>query len=248
MTTFTIDILWQDDTLVVVNKPAKWLVHPTKEDLYETKNVLKAVRDQIGAYVYPIHRLDKSTTGVLVFALNADTAGQLGKNWHNSLVQKNYLAIVRGWLTGEGEINHPYVLRDERGPAKPALSRYRGLAISEIPIAIEKYPQSRYSLVQLQPISGRRHQLRRHMKHLNHPIIGDTSYGRGRHNRHFSQYAGSDRLLLHAAQLQFPHPDTGQIVVITAPITQDFKAAMSYLGWSDFSSLDNKALTQISIP
>ena len=233
-------ILFQDEQLVAVHKPAGLLVHRSPIDRHETRFALQMVRDLIGERVFPAHRLDKPTSGVLLFARSPDIANRLMSAFAAGEVTKRYLAIVRGVPALEGTIDHPLLEETDRLENRPetlcrtpqqAVTRYRRLAEIEIPAAVSRYPSSRYALVELQPQTGRRRQLRRHLKHIHHPIIGDTTYGDGRHNRFFRQQFDCSRLLLHAVQLEFPHPVTGVRTVISAPLDAEFARLMQLLGW-----------------
>ena len=219
-----LSIIYRDDALVAIDKPAGLLVHRSPVDRHETRFAVQLLRDQIGQRVYPVHRLDRGTSGVLLFALDAATARDLGQQFQSGAKQSRYVAVVRGHLTGEGTIDHP--LADvvdrhaglEGSSPRPALTRYRGLATTEIPAAIDRYPTSRFSLVELQPASGRRHQIRRHLKHLAHPIIGDATYGKGRYNRYFTESLGVPRLLLACTGLSLNHPLGGARLDLLAPL------------------------------
>jgi tRNA pseudouridine65 synthase len=209
-------ILYLDDYLAIVHKPAGWLVHRTPLDKGETRFVLQALRDQIGQHVWPVHRLDKGTSGVLVFALSADVARTLGQAFETGEgLHKTYRAIVRGWPLPEGLIDHalkrmPDDMRSEREEVQPAQTRYATLRRGELPIAQGQFPSLRWAEVQLQPLTGRRHQLRRHMKHIAHPIIGDATHGKGPLNRAVAEHQGVQRLWLHAESLDLHHPISGQ--------------------------------------
>ncbi len=228
-------ILHQDDHLLVVHKPAGLLVHRSPIDRHETEFALQYARALNGGqHVYPVHRLDRPTSGILVFARNSETARSLGLAMMSGEVTKNYLAMVRGWPPEYGEIDHP--LREEpedrclkgvEQPVREAFTQYRRLAITEIPVEIEKYPSSRYAIVELCPKTGRKHQLRRHMKHISHPIIGDANHGRGRHNRYFADRFGHGRLMLAATGMAFRHPATGESLRISAPPEQSFLEVLS---------------------
>lgn len=227
--------LYRDAWLLAVHKPAGLLVHRSPIDKHETEFALQYARSLNGGeHVYPLHRLDRPTSGLLVFARDPHTASSLGKALMAGNVSKTYQAMVRGWTPEHGLIDHP--LRDEpedrrlRGepqPEREARTRYRRLAITEIPVAIEGHPTSRYSLVELYPETGRKHQLRRHMKHINHPIIGDANHGRGRHNRYFAERFGQGRLMLAATEMVFAHPATGEPVYLRAPLEDSFSSVLS---------------------
>jgi tRNA pseudouridine65 synthase len=233
-------VLFRDEHLLVVHKPAGLLVHRSPIDRHETEFALQYARAlNDGQHVYPVHRLDRPTSGILVFARDSDTARTLGMAMMAGEVAKTYLAMVRGWPPEQGEID--YALREEpedrrlkgvEQPVRDALTHYRTLATTEIPVEIEKYPTSRYAVVELCPKTGRKHQLRRHMKHINHPIIGDANHGRGRHNRYFAERFGQGRLMLAATGMAFRHPASGEPLTISAPPEESFLEVLSI--FSDF--------------
>lgn len=221
-------ILHQDDRIVAVRKPSGLLVH--RSHLAGDRDTcLTRLRAQIGRYVHPVHRLDRSTSGVLVFALDPEAARLLGDAFAERLVKKEYLAVVRGHLLGEGRVDHP--LTEERRAPAPAATVYRSLATAELPYAVGRYATARCSLVLVEPLTGRRHQLRRHLGHLDHPVIGDTTHGDGRYNRFFRETFGVKRLLLHASRVELPHPDGGTLI-LNSPPTPDLAALMERLGWT----------------
>jgi len=223
-----LDILYRDDYLAIVHKPAGWLVHRTPLDKGETRFVLQTLRDQIGQHVWPVHRLDKGTSGVLVFALSAEVARTLGLAFESGDgLQKTYRALVRGWPEAQGLIDHPLKrmpddMRTEREEVQPAQTRYATLRRGELPIAQSGFASLRWAEVQLQPLTGRRHQLRRHMKHIAHPILGDATHGKGPLNRAVAEHMGLQRLWLHALNLALPHPVSGQALTITAPLGKEW--------------------------
>ena len=235
-------ILFQDESLVVINKPSGLLVHRSEIDRHETRFALQLIRDQIGQRVYPVHRLDKPTSGVLVFALNSESARHIGTQIEQRQTHKRYHAIVRGYAPESMAIDHP--LKEELDkfsdkkakqdkPAQSAQTNIRRLATIELPISIEKYPQSRYSLIECIPLSGRKHQIRRHLKHISHPIIGDAKCGRGRHNRYFKQHFDAGRLLLHASSYELIHPVTQKRLKFTAPFDAIMQSLLSRFNWHD---------------
>lgn len=237
-----LEILFQDDYLVAVNKPAGLLVHRSAIDRHETRFALQLVRDQIGRRVYPVHRLDKPTSGVLLFALDVETARRLTAAFTAGEVSKRYLAVVRGHPDEQGTVDYPLLepldkMTDRRArqdkPAQPAITDYRRLATVELPVRVDRYPTSRYALIEAAPRTGRKHQIRRHMKHIFHPVIGDTTYGKARHNRLFTERFGSTRLLLHAQHLAFVHPASGQSLALSAPLDEIFGRVVRELGWDD---------------
>ena len=218
-----LDILYRDDYLAIVNKPAGWLVHRTPLDKGESRFVLQTLRDQIGQPVWPAHRLDKGTSGVLVFALSSAVASTLGQAFESGEgLHKQYRAIVRGWPLDEQFIDHPLKrmpddMRSQREEVQSAQTRLRTLRRGELPIPQGAFPSLRWAEVELQPLTGRRHQLRRHAKHIAHPILGDATHGKGPLNRAVAAHLGVSRLWLHALQLTLRHPVTGEALSIQAP-------------------------------
>jgi tRNA pseudouridine65 synthase len=218
-----LEILYTDDYLAIVHKPAGWLVHRTPLDKGETRFVLQTLRDQIGQRVWPVHRLDKGTSGVLVFARNAEVARTLGQAFESGEgLHKTYLAMVRGWPVDEGLIDHPLRrmpddMRSQREEVQAAQTRFTTLRRGELPLTQGDFPSTRFAEVQLQPLTGRRHQLRRHMKHIAHPIIGDATHGKGPLNRAIAEHLGAQRLWLHAISLEMRHPVNGAQLVISSP-------------------------------
>jgi tRNA pseudouridine65 synthase len=234
-------ILYRDDLLIAIHKPANLLVHRTVLDRHETRFAVQLLRDQIGQRVYPVHRLDKGTSGALLFALVKDAGRELSWQFERQQVQKRYLAVVRGHPDAEGVIDHPLSRRPddlewigEKVETAPqaAQTRYRTLATVELPIMVERYPSSRYALLELEPLTGRRHQLRRHLKHIAHPIIGDSTYGKGRHNRMFADELDCRRMLLACLEMELTHPVSGAPLRIACPLEAGFSALIARLGWS----------------
>jgi tRNA pseudouridine65 synthase len=204
---------------VIINKPSGLLVHRSPIDPHETRFALQLLRDQLGKYVYPVHRLDKPTSGALIFALSREVAKKLSDSFARQEISKTYVAIVRGYAPEQATVNHPLTekfdkLSDKKSnkakSAQEALTHVRRLATVELPYCVDRYPQSRYSLVVAQPVSGRKHQIRRHLKHIGHPIIGDAKHGKGIHNRFFQSQFDCHRLLLACIKLEFDHPLSGE--------------------------------------
>lgn len=231
-----LEILYQDDLLVAVHKPSGLLVHRSMLDRHETRFALQMARDQTGRHVYAAHRLDRGTSGVLLFAFDSATASALGSAFEQRTVGKRYLAVVRGRPAEAGTVDHALVRRDDEagrarseGPAQEAITHYRRLATYELPVHVDRYPTSRYSLLELDPETGRRHQIRRHLKHLSHPIIGDATWGKGIHNRMFAARYGIARMLLACTELRFAHPLDGRELRITCPPSSDFQCVLDGL-------------------
>ncbi|GAA4902668.1 pseudouridine synthase [Ferrimonas pelagia] len=231
----TLEILYHDEHLVVINKPAGMLVHKGERLSHGREFVLQTLRDQIGQTLYPVHRLDKKTSGVLLFALSSEVASALVKQW--SEVDKQYLAVVRGHLQDtllDLPLAPPRDKFDKNwvpGPEKPAQTRFTSLAEAELDLAIDKYPTSRYSLVLCEPLTGRKHQLRRHLRHLGHPILCDSRYGKNRHYHYFRDHFGVDRMLLHCWKLHFIHPITRDTVKLEAPLDPIWQSIIERMGW-----------------
>jgi len=231
-------ILYRDDSIVVIDKPSGLLVHRSPIDRHETRFAVQLLRDQLGRRVYPMHRLDKGTSGALAFALDKSTAAALAGQFAGKQVRKTYLAIVRGWPTGSGVIDHPLdAVQDAFAPVPDTGPRacrtvYRTLATVELPVRVDRYPTARYALVELEPETGRRHQLRRHLAHVSHPIIGDSTYGKGRHNRLFAERYDVRRLMLACVRLEFDHPATGQRIDVAADPGAEFVLLAREFGWT----------------
>lgn len=237
-----LDILYQDNYMVAINKPAGLLVHRSMIDKYETEFAMQQTRDQIGQHVYPVHRLDKPTSGVLLFGLSSDVARKLTEQFTQREVKKHYLAVVRGYTAEQGTID--YALKEEKDkmtdagvaddkPAQTAITHYTRLKTTELPFPVGRYQTARYSLLSLHPETGRKHQLRRHMKHIFHHMIGDTTHGDGKHNQLFRDKLNCSRLLLHSNALQLAHPDTGEDLMITVPIDLEMVRVFDEIGFSD---------------
>lgn len=238
-----LEIIYQDRWLVAVNKPSGWLVHRSWLDRHETVFVMQTVRDQIGQHVFTVHRLDRPTSGVLLMGLSSDVGRLLSQQFEQHQIQKTYHAIVRGWLEGEERLDYPLTAEQDKIADKfshadkapqPAVTHWRGVATTEQPVAISRYPSARYSLVEMQPETGRKHQLRRHMAHLRHPIIGDTAHGDLRQNRGAAEHFGINRLMLHASALSLTHPVTGEPLVLRAGLDAVWQQAMQQFGWQDY--------------
>ena len=224
-------LLYRDEHLVAIDKPAGLLVHPSWIDRHERRCAMMMLRDQLGRYVYPVHRLDKPTSGVLLFALTPEIARRLTEAFTEKRVEKRYLAVVRGFADESGIIDHPLKEQPDRmtdrkarqdKPPQPAVTAYRLLGTLELPVRVDRYPSSRYSLIEARPLTGRKHQLRRHFKHLSHPIIGDTRYGKSNHNRLFAERFDCRRLLLTAKTVSLRHPVSGAPLTFEAGLDEAF--------------------------
>lgn len=224
-----LNILYKDQYLVAINKPYGWLTHKSKIAIDAQNIVLQQLRDQINAKVYPIHRLDRKTTGVLLFGLQPNTHKEMSKLFMSGNIEKTYFAIVRGFTEPNGMIDYP--LKNEAGKSQDALTHYETLSHSEIPLPHGKFLTSRYSLLKLMPKTGRMHQLRRHMSHIFHPILGDRPHGCNKQNRLMKNEFEFTEMLLHAENLSFIHPFTNQKVSISAPYFPEFIRMKNLLGF-----------------
>jgi len=230
-----LSIIHQDDDLVVINKPSGLLVHRSPIDKHETRFAVQELRNQIGQHVYPLHRLDKPTSGVLIFALSSEAASFYGQQFQEHEIHKTYLALVRGH--GPNQLSIDHALKDEAddyagiaggGEAKPALTHMKCLNQFEIPLRVDRYPTTRLSLMQCKPVTGRKHQIRRHLKHIGHPIIGDSRHGKGVLNRACEGYFGAGRLWLACTQMALARRD-GSALVVDAPLAADFQQVLTQI-------------------
>ena len=236
-----LDILYQDDQLVAINKPSGLLVHRSLIDAGAQEFALQLTRDQIGQRVYPVHRLDRPTSGVLLFALSSDIARQLSAQFFDQQVRKQYLALVRGHIQDSGRIDYPLKeeldkLTDKKAnkhkEAQSAVTDYHAIERCELPHAVGRYASARYTLTSLVPHTGRKHQLRRHMKHVFHPIVGDTTHGDGKQNTFVRQQYHCQRLMLHAASLHFLHPVSETTIELQAPLQEDMRGVLTAMGFA----------------
>ena len=225
----TLSILYIDSDYVLIDKPAGMLVHRSRI-AQDQVFALQTLRDQIGQRVYPVHRLDRATSGVLAFGLSTQAAQRLADQFAARKTEKRYLAVVRGWVEIEGWIDHPVADQDASAIMQPAETRFHRLGQIELPHAVDRYPTSRYSLVCIEPVTGRRQQIRKHFKHISHHLIGDTTHGNGRHNRFFREHFGIRRLMLMAWRLRFNHPRSDELIEATAPFDADWQKVLHLFG------------------
>ncbi|GAB3331054.1 tRNA pseudouridine(65) synthase TruC [Larkinella ripae] len=235
--TKALEIVYQAPDLVAINKPHGLLVHRSIIASDASEFAVQLLRDQLEQRVYPVHRLDRKTGGVLLFALNEALNSLLQQQFADGKVAKTYRAIVRGYTPDELAIDYPLRV-DERsagsgnakvGVFQEAFTRLKTLRRTEIPLPFGTHATSRYSLVELTPTTGRLHQLRKHMAHVFHPIIGDRPHGCNKQNRLFKEEFGMETMLLHAQRSQFRHPVSGEEVTITAPDQAEFRRMLAVL-------------------
>ncbi|MDF2853055.1 MAG: pseudouridylate synthase [Sphingobacterium multivorum] len=222
-----LEILYQDESIVAINKPHGLLVHRSAIARDASAFALQLLRDQLGKTVYPAHRLDRKTGGILLFSLNKETDQYLQKSFQERKIDKKYLAVLRGFAPAEGLIDYP--LKRDDGTVQEAQTSFRLLAQGELAVPFGKFPTARYSLVEANPITGRMHQLRRHFAHIFHPIIGDRPHGCNKQNKFWKEAYQMDTMLLHASELAFKHPLSGEDVHIKAPLQPDFIRVLEIL-------------------
>lgn len=246
-------ILYQDEHLVVVHKPSGLLVHRSALASGETQFLLQQLRDQLGQRVYPVHRLDRPTSGAIVFALSSTVAGLLSEAFSERHVEKGYLAVVRGKAPEQDRLDYP--LREEDGtrpkaemPAMPAMTDIRRLDSVELPVQVDRYPVARYSLVEAKPLTGRRHQIRRHLSRRGYPIIGDAKHGKSIHNRFFAEKLSAPRLLLAATYLAFDHPVLANRIQVSCALDDTMTTLFHHLGWAGHLPLDSVRTPPLSAP
>ncbi len=223
-----LSIIFEDEHFVAINKPTALLVHRTKIS-EDTIFALQMLRNQIKKRVYPIHRLDRPTSGVLIFGKSSEDASSLGELFTHKKIRKTYFAIVRGFVKEKAIINYP--LKTERAKiSKEAITKYKKLTQNELPFAIgNRYKTARFSYVKIEPLTGRTHQIRRHFAHIRHPIIGDVRYGDVKQNKYFKNEFGISRMLLHAFSLEFEHPFKNEVIKINADFDDEFLSSKELL-------------------
>ncbi|MBI9069287.1 MAG: pseudouridylate synthase [Salinivirgaceae bacterium] len=222
-----LEIIYRDEYLIAINKPHGLLVHRSKYAGEADEYALQKLRNQIEHYVFPCHRIDRKTSGVLLFSLNEEVNSLMQQQFQSNMVKKKYLAIVRGFTNDAGIIDYP--LTNEKGKTQEAISEFKTLTQSEIDLAFGKFTTSRYSLVEVTPQTGRMHQIRKHFAHILHPIIGDRPHGCNKQNKLFKEKWNLTSMMLHASDLSFVHPITNQEILIPANESEEFKRMMKIL-------------------
>lgn len=223
-------LIHEDERVLVVNKPNNLLVHHSHyaRNIREL-SLVQRLRELIDSDIYPVHRLDRKTSGVIVFAKTKEAAKHLQDQFEAQTTSKKYLALVRGWTEDKGSIDSP-IKNEDSGKYRDALTAFKTIEKVECNFPVAPYPTSRYSIVQLSPKTGRMHQLRKHMNKIAHPIIGDPKYGNRHHNHKFEELFGHSKLYLHAQELRFEHP-RGEVVSFKAELPAHWKQNLSYLGF-----------------
>lgn len=225
-----LEVLFEDETLIAVHKPNGLLVHRSKIADDAEEFALQILRDQIGQKVFPTHRLDRKTSGVLLFAKDEETNRLMQAQFMEQEISKTYKAIVRGWTDNEGTID--YALTNDSGKTQDAITHYKTLQRSEINLPNGKFSTARFSLLELKPETGRMHQLRKHLAHIYHPIIGDRPHGCNKQNKLFLEHFSMIEMMLHAEKLSFRHPISGDVLLIHSEIQGEFKRMLSQLEFS----------------
>ncbi|WP_277633276.1 pseudouridine synthase [Avrilella dinanensis] len=216
-----LEILYEDEYLVAINKPHGLLVHQSSIARNADEFAVQLLRDQIGQRVYPTHRLDRKTSGVLLFALDKTTNQSLTQQFTDKTITKKYWAIVRGFAPDELTID--YALRKDNGVLQDAVTKIKTVQRAEIDLPFGKHSTSRYSLVEAEPITGRMHQIRKHMAHILYPIIGDRPHGCNKQNKLWLEKFGMKTMLLHAHSLTFTHPKSLEEITFSAQPSEIFK-------------------------
>ena len=226
----SLPVLYSDEALAVVDKPAGLMVHDSALARGETDFAADRLREQFGKPIFLVHRLDRATSGCLLLAFDRETASALGKTLMSGQVSKDYWAVCRGW-PGEPDflVDHPLDGGPGKPLKKPARTAFELLATCELPLPSSGFETSRYALLRASPLTGRFRQIRRHLKHLSHHLIGDSSHGDGRHNRNF-RMLGIHRMLLHARRLAFVHPHSGDQIESLAAPDAEFAKALALFG------------------
>src|SRR5690554_2484038 len=223
-----LDVVYEDEYLIALNKPTRLLVHRTKLARDVQEFALQILRDQVGYQVFPIHRLDRKTSGVLLFAKHQDFVHPFQLALQQDATQKRYIAIVRGFFPTEISVDHPLI--NEKGKEQEAVTQLRLLQHTEIPLPFGKFETSRYSLIEAFPKTGRMHQIRKHLNHLRHPIIGDRPHGCNKQNSLFLKEFNFSKMLLHAESITLKHPFSNEEMTIKASLPTHFIEIMKLIG------------------
>jgi len=215
-----LEIIYQDDVLIAINKPHGLLVHRSRIAADVTDFALQILRDQIGKRVFPIHRIDRKTSGVLLFGLNNEIVKLVQQEFLNFQIEKKYMAIVRGFFPNKIEVNYP--LTNDRNKTQEAITFFQKIKQTELDIPFGKHLTSRYSFIEAFPKTGRQHQIRKHLNHLRHPIIGDRPHGCNKQNKLFKEKWNFTTMLLHAKELKFHHPILKKELHLSANFSPEF--------------------------
>ncbi|UKT65520.1 pseudouridine synthase [Pedobacter mucosus] len=222
-----LEIIYQDEHLIAINKPHGLLVHQSPIARDANEFALQMLRDQVGKKVSPVHRIDRKTSGILLFAFDKLTEIAMQQQFMNGETEKKYLSILRGYTPDIMDINYP--LAKENGTIQDAFTSFKTLDKAELNVAFGKHSTSRYSLIEATPKTGRMHQLRKHFSHILHPIIGDRTHGCNKQNKFFLEQWNMTTMLLHASELSFIHPQTSLKIHLKAELHNEFKRMMDLM-------------------
>lgn len=221
----SLDIIYETEDLIAINKPHGLLVHRSRIANDATEFALQLVRDHLGHWVYPIHRLDRKTSGILLFAKSEKVNSEVQKQFREHQVQKKYLALVRGYITDQQTIDYPLTENDK---TQEALTYIKPIQQFEINLPFGKFETSRYSLIEVRPTTGRFHQIRKHLKHIFHPILGDRPHGCNKQNKLWLEKFGLTKMMLHASELDLSFPE-GKLIKLEAKESDEFQRILSIL-------------------
>lgn len=222
-----LEIVYEDEDIIAINKPHGLLVHKSKMAADADEFALQMLRDQINQHVYPAHRLDRKTSGILLFSLNKEIDSAIQQLFAEQKIKKTYWAVVRGFTPDQESIDYP--LKKENGTLQEAITHFKTLKRFEIPLQSGKHLTSRYSLIEIEPETGRMHQIRKHMAHIFHPILGDRPHGCNKQNKLWKNNFGMDTMMLHAKKLEFTHPRTQIKIEIQADLQPEFLRVLNIL-------------------
>lgn len=221
-----LEVLYRDEWFIAINKPCGLLVHRTRIAEEDTVFALQILRDQIGCHLYPVHRIDRPTSGILLFAFTPEVARALNEQLVSHQAEKIYTALVRGWMREPISLDHS--VKNENGNMYEAQTDFKPLRWLEVPISAGKYPHSRYSVIECRPFTGRWHQIRQHLAHLRHYIINDRVHGDNKHNKLYTSQLGIYEMFLHATTIALDHPIKKERLHIAAPFPPHWERIVSY--------------------
>ena len=229
-----LEIIYEDEYMLCVTKPNNVLVHHAyhSRNMSDEKSLLQLIQEQIGLKTYPIHRLDRKTSGAILLAKNKEYVSEFQDLFTNNEIQKIYYGVVRGFSPASKTIDSPVKGRDAN-VHKEALTELKTLENITLEIPVKPYDTSRYSLVELFPKTGRMHQLRVHSNKISHPLIGDAKYGDKNHDVMFDENFGFKNLFLHAGKLEFTHPFTNEKLILKASFPKDWIALFEKFSWKN---------------
>lgn len=222
-----LEIVYQDAWCIAINKPHGLLVHRSSIARDADEFAVQLLRDQVGFPVFPVHRLDRKTSGVLLFATQAEYVSEFQSSMQSNIAQKRYLALVRGFFQDEIALDYP-LTRDD-GKVQEAQTNFTKIEHFELSVPFGGFATSRYSLIEAQPLTGRMHQIRKHLNHLRHPIIGDRPHGCNKQNKLFLERWNMNTMLLHAKFLTLKHPFLGTQLNLEADLSDDFGGVLEMM-------------------